>query len=135
MTPFTTKYLDEQQAKGKIRGYTSTTQEIRAVQKGKSKMGNVKVELDGYTFDSKKECRRYVELRMLQTIGEIKDLRLQVPYELNEGGSHSLKYVADFEYIRNGVKVTEDAKGYKTVTYKKKRKLMLSVHGITILET
>jgi hypothetical protein len=98
-------------------------------------MGNVKVEFDGHVFDSKRECSRYIQLRMLLVAGEITDLNLQVPYELNEGGTHSLKYVADFVYIRNGSEVIEDSKGYKTVVYKKKRKLMLKLYGIEILET
>lgn len=103
-------------------------------EKKRSKYNNVKVELDGHVFDSIKECNVYIQLRMLLRANEITDLRLQVPYELNEGGSHSLKYIADFEYIENGIKKTVDAKGFKTVSYKKKKRLMQKVHGISIIE-
>lgn len=41
-----------------------------------------KAEIDGITFDSKKEARRYAELKLLLRGGEIRDLRLQVEYEL-----------------------------------------------------
>jgi hypothetical protein len=102
--------------------------------KKKSKYNNVKVKFDGYTFDSAKEMRRYIELRMLQTIGEITDLLLQIPFELNEGGSYSLKYVADFTYWVNGRYIVEDVKGFRTAVYKKKKALMLKIHGIEIKE-
>jgi hypothetical protein len=92
------------------------------------------VKFDGYTFDSAKEMRRYIELRMLQTIGEITDLLLQVPFDLNEGGSHSLKYYADFTYYVKGRYIVEDVKGFRTAVYKKKKRLMYQIHGISILE-
>lgn len=100
----------------------------------RSKYNNKKVDFDGRTFDSKKELRRYVELRMLLTAGEISDLRLQVPYELNTGGTHSLKYLADFVYQMNGNEIVEDVKGYRNQVYLKKKRLMLQVHQITIKE-
>ena len=103
--------------------------------KGKSKYKNIRVELDGHKFDSKKEANRYIALQMLQTAGEISNLRLQVPYELNEGGSHSLKYVADFVYLKNGVEIVEDVKGFRTAVYLKKKKLMKKLHRIYIFES
>ena len=127
-----TKDLDRLQSEGKIRGYTET---FKAPAPSKNKMGNKIVEFDGIKFRSKKELARFIELRMLVTIGEVTELRLQVPYELNEGGTHSYKYLADFVYIRNGIEVVEDSKGYKTVLYKKKRKLMKKLFNIEILET
>jgi hypothetical protein len=99
-----------------------------------SKYNNVKVEFDGYVFDSIKERARYIELRALQAAGEITDLLLQIPFELNEGGKYSLKYVADFTYWINGQYIVEDVKGFRTAVYKKKKALMLKVHGIEIKE-
>jgi len=44
-------------------------------------------------------------------------------------------YVADFVYMnKDGQKVVEDTKGYKTKDYIIKRKLMLMFHGIRIRE-
>lgn len=104
---------------------------------GKSKFGNNKKEIDGILFDSEKEARRYGELKLLLKVGEIGLLELQVPYELNEGGTHSLKYIADFVYrdAKTGEKIVEDTKGFKTKIYLKKRRLMLKLHGIKIKET
>ena len=103
----------------------------------KSKYNAIKTEVDGKVFDSIKEANRYKELKLLLKSGAIGFLELQVPYELNEGGSHSLKYVADFVYIdaTTGKKIVEDCKGFKTDVYKKKKRLMKKVHGIVIKET
>ena len=102
----------------------------------KSKYGNSETEVDGIKFDSKKEAKRYRELLLMQKAGEIGLIRRQVEYELNPGGTHSLKYLADFEYyiLATGEKVTEDVKGYRTREYKKKKRLMKKVHGIVIKE-
>ena len=102
--------------------------------KKKSKYNNTKVFFDDHYFDSQKECNYYIYLRTRLLAGEITNLRLQVPYELNERGSHSLIYIADFVWIEKGKEVVCDVKGFKTSVYKKKRALMLSVHGIEIKE-
>lgn len=105
----------------------------------KLKYNNVKVEQDGFKFDSKKEHKRYCELKILLNAGLIKDLRLQVPYELippqNGGLRKELKtiYKADFVYYENGKEVIEDTKGVKTDLYIIKRKLM-KIMGNEIVE-
>lgn len=102
----------------------------------KSKYRAVRTEVDGHLFPSLKESRRYGQLKMLQLAGEISELRLQVPYELNPGGTFSYKYIADFVYkLKDGTIEVNDAKGYRTAVYRKKAKLMLNVHGIKIKET
>ena len=84
-------------------------------------------------FDSKKEAKRYKELRLLLKSGEIGFLARQVQYELNEGGSHSLIYIADFQYTtKEGELIVEDVKGVLTREFKKKRMLMKKIHGIDI---
>lgn len=102
----------------------------------RAKYKNKKVEYDGKMFDSKKEYQRYRELELLLKKGVIGMLECQVEYQLNEGGTHSLKYIADFRYIsaETGETIVEDVKGFLTKEYKKKRRLMKSVHGITIKE-
>lgn len=131
--PFTLKEIQHLQQRAKIRGYTVTPVKGGPVAK-KSKYSNKKIEFDGHTFDSKKELSCYLNLRIMERSGMITDLKLQVTFELNQGGTHSLKYIADFTYIENGELKVVDAKGYKTVTYKKKAKLMLQVHRIKIIE-
>lgn len=95
------------------------------------KYGNKKIIIDGIEFDSKKEGNRYIELKLLERAGEIKDLELQKVFELQPGFKKNgntyirITYVADFYYydIRNNNYVVEDTKGFKTEVYKIKKKL------------
>ena len=109
-----------------------------------NKYGNKKWELDGKTFDSQREARRYQELRYMMRAGMITDLQTQVPFELipsqRVGGKvveRPVKYVADFVYTtEDGVRVVEDVKSPATRTpqYVIKRKLMLHKYGIRVRE-
>lgn len=96
-----------------------------------------KTYVDGIAFDSRKEAKRYQELKLLERGGVISDLDCQVKFELipKQEGERPCYYVADFVYTENGKKVVEDVKGFRTDVYKLKRKLMLERHGIKILET
>lgn len=104
----------------------------------KLKYHNRKAEVDGLIFDSKKEARRYGELKLLQQRGEIRELRRQVSYDLEVNRVLVCRYVADFVYQEkvggDWREVTEDAKGVRTEAYKLKKKLMLAVHGVEIRE-
>lgn len=104
--------------------------------KKRAKYNNSKTVVDGIEFDSTKEANRYKELRLLLKAGEIGLFRMQVEYELNPGGTHSLKYVADFVYIitATGETVVEDVKGFRTREYKKKKRLMKKVYRTVIKE-
>ena len=99
----------------------------------RSKYGNVKHR--GY--DSRRESRRAEELAWMEKAGEIQDLREQVRFELipKQDGERAAHYVADFVYQKDGSQIVEDAKGHRTDMYRLKRKLMLWVHGIRIVET
>lgn len=103
----------------------------------KSKYNAKKTDVDGVEFDSKREAKRYKQLRMLLKAGEIAFLARQVQFELNVGGSFSMVYIADFQYtIRaTGAQVIEDCKGFRTAEYEKKKRLMKEIYGIEILET
>lgn len=92
----------------------------------------VRTEVDGIKFASKKEAARYVNLKLLERAKIIENLRLQVRFELNEGGTFKYGYIADFVYFEGGKQVVEDAKGFLTPEFKKKQKLMKKVHGIEI---
>lgn len=119
--------------KGKIRDYQIIG---KSQVKKKNKYSNEKTEVCGIFFDSKKEAKRYKELLILLKTGVIGLLECQISYELNEGGTYSLKYIADFRYVlcATGVVVVEDVKGFKTREFIKKKRLMKKVHGITINE-
>ena len=96
-----------------------------------NKYGNRKVTVDGYVFDSALEAKRYRQLVLLERAGEIKDLKLQVPFELQEAfrknGKYyrAITYKADFVYYNNRLKhtVVEDTKGMKTEVFKMKQKM------------
>ena len=117
------------------------------------KYRNRKIEVDGVVFDSKKESRRYQELKLLEKSGDIRNLQRQVKYILipaqrekdqygPRGGlkrgkllENECAYIADFVYRdKSGVLHVEDTKGYRTKDYIIKRKLMLFIHGIRIEE-
>lgn len=123
----------------------------------KSKYGSRKVTVDGVTYDSVKEYRRFKELSLLERAGTIQNLQRQVKYVLipsqreycddiytrgrNKGCfkpgkliERECSYIADFVYIQNGEIVVEDTKGFRTKDYIIKRKLMLWNYGIQIKE-
>lgn len=100
-----------------------------------SKYHNKKTEVDGILFDSKKEAKRYGELKLLQKAGVIKHLELQPRFTLQpffacDGNRYrKIEYVGDFAYIEGGRKVVEDVKGMFTDVYKIKKKLFLYQYG------
>ena len=108
---------------------------------GRQKFGNEK--RDG--FDSRKEARRYQELKLLERAGKITDLKCQVKFELipaqYEDGKcveRAVTYIADFVYTEGRQLVVEDVKSAITRKQKEyviKRKLMLWIHHIRIRET
>lgn len=123
----------------------------------RSKYGSRKQTVSGIIFDSRREARRFQDLRLLEQAGEISDLRLQVKYVLiptqrapsfevykrgpNKGRRKPGKvlekecaYIADFVYAKGDETVVEDAKGVRTKEYIIKRKLMLERYGIRIKE-
>lgn len=126
---------------------------VREVQKQqkKSKYGNRKVVRDGIKFDSEREAARFSELKVLRSMGKIRNLRLQTNFTLVEGYTtiegeriKPMVYRADFVYERatepdcNGtvywLREVEDVKGMRTKEYQLKKKLMREKYGITIRE-
>lgn len=105
-----------------------------------SKYGSKKITMEGETFDSLKEYRRFCELKLLERAGKITNLHRQVKYTLiptqyepdiigERGGRKKGKlierecaYIADFVYeVRTSTQYTDDdgnlvfADGFKTV--------------------
>jgi len=101
----------------------------------KSKYRAVRTELDGVTFASKKEARRYAVLKLMERARAISNLRLQPRYELRVHGELVATYVGDFAYLQGGKEVVEDCKGFKTPVYRLKAKLLKACYGIEVLET
>ncbi len=99
------------------------------------KYGNKPAVVDGITFDSAAEARRYGELLLLVAAGDITDLKLQPRFPLLVNGEKVCEYRADFQYLdADGQLVVEDVKGVRTEGYRLKAKLMRAVHRITVKE-
>lgn len=129
-------------------------------QKKENKYHAKKVKEDGEVYASKKEHRRHCELKLLERAGKISNLRTQVKYELipsqweeietgevyvrgpKKGQKKKKKkcveqgvsYIADFVYCEGGKEIVEDAKGMRPSDYIIKRKLMLYMLGIKVVE-
>lgn len=101
----------------------------------RNKYKAIKTVVDGITFDSKKEAKRYVELKLLVKSGVISELKLQPRFDLIINDCKCGFYKADFEYIENGKTVIEDVKGMKTPVYNLKKKLIKAIYNIDIFET
>ena len=113
-----------------------------------------KSSVQGEVFDSKKEARRFIELRQMECAGLISRLERQkkfvlIPAQREEstrgprGGfkqgkllEREVAYYADFVYYDEIAKeyVIEDTKGVRTPEYIIKRKLMLWLKGYRIKE-
>lgn len=98
-----------------------------------NKYHSTKVLYDNIKFDSKKECKRYQELKLMEQLGEIKDLELQYPIVLQKKFKdkfsnktiREIKYLADFKYVKDNIIILEDTKGMKTDVYNIKHKMLL----------
>lgn|ERR1700734_2196951 len=104
--------------------------------KKRSKYGAVKTECDGVTFDSKKEAKRYNELKLLLLAGEIEHLQRQPAFPITVNGVKVGTYKADFSYMEKGELVIEDVKSEptKTAVYRLKKKLVEAMYGVRITE-
>lgn len=126
----------------------------------RSKYGAVKETVDGITFHSRKEARRWGELKLLEKAGEIDRLLCQPSFDLtvidmSVGGKLKRaaarlgrgsqleatppikigRYLADFAYWTKDDKyVVEDVKGVRTPVYRLKKKMVEAQYGITIRE-
>lgn len=103
----------------------------------RNKYGNKKVREDGYTFDSKAEHRRYLELKLLVKAGEITRLKVHPRYCLQtaftdvEGKRwQAIFYEGDFEYIdtHTGQTCCDDTKGVVTQVFSIKAKLFRKLY-------
>lgn len=101
----------------------------------RGKYRNVKTEIAGVVFDSKKEAQRWIELQQMERAGLILDLERQPEYALVINGVHVCDYRGDFRYQRAARVTVEDCKGMKTPVYRLKKKLMKACYGIDVLET
>lgn len=97
-----------------------------------------KAQVDGYTFDSKKEAKRYEQLRLMERAGDIRDLKVHQAFPLDVNGNRVCTFKPDFVYRNRHGFVVEDVKGYKKGPayqhFRTKAKLFEAIYGIRVIE-
>lgn len=93
--------------------------------------------LDGVVFDSKREMKRYAELKLREKAGEISDLELQPQYKVFIHGRLLCTCTLDFAYTIKATqrRVIEDVKSSGTAKNpydRLRRKAVELQYGITI---
>lgn len=107
-----------------------------------SKYKAIRTTVDGIVFDSKREARRWQELKLLERSGKIRELGRQITYVLapsvriagEKRARPELRYKADFAYedCVTGAFVIEDSKGFSDTAFRIRQHLMKSVHNIDV---
>lgn len=104
----------------------------------RNKYGAKRTKVDGISFDSRSEAFRHEELKLLVRVGHIAELKPHPRFPLVVNGIVLGSYTADFQYrdLRTGLLVVEDVKSKPTRTrdFLMKKKLMLALHGIEVVE-
>ena len=95
------------------------------------KYNAVKTELDGIKFDSKKEARYYLDLKLRVKAGEVIFFLRQVPFDL----PGNVKYRVDFqEFHTDGTIHFVDVKGVRTTDFIMKKKQVEALYPVEIEE-
>lgn len=117
----------------------------KQLQANQSKYRNVKVEVDGIKFDSKKEAARYHELMLMLAAGQISDLKLHETFVLQRAFTttsgeriQAITYTPDFTYVKHtksettglnwNQAIAEDVKAsakFQDPVYKMKKKMFI----------
>lgn len=119
-----------------------------AVMRKPHKYGAVRTDVDGVTFASKREAKRYQELKLWEKAGGIRHLVLQPSFDLwafSVDPATAQKvgaYKGDFAYEecdhanghRDWKPIVEDVKGFKTPLYRWKKRHVEAQYGIQIRE-
>jgi hypothetical protein len=93
-----------------------------------NKYGAIKVKIDGYTFDSKAEARRYKDLKVLPG----KDIEVHPRFPIFIQGIKVCDVVLDFKYTMTSGTYYEDVKGHDTALSRLKRKMVEAAYGIKV---
>lgn len=117
-------------------------QQAKEQGRGTNKFGAQRETVDGITFDSKREARRWQQLLLLERAGKIADLRRQVPIMLEgrdgpvlTSKGRQMRLTLDFAYtdLATGLTVFEDAKGKPTRDYEVRRGVA-AAQGVEVVE-
>ena len=86
---------------------------------------------DGIKFSSQKEANYYCTLKLLKSNGTILVFLRQVPFHLPGG----VRFVVDFvEFWADGTVRFVDTKGFKTESYKAKKRMVESLYSPVEIE-
>jgi len=100
-----------------------------------NKYRNIKTEIDGIVFDSKKEAAKYCELKMRVKCEDLIKFERQVPFIIMVNNTKICTYYADFvTYSKAGIREVLDVKGVKTQIYRLKKKLIKALYNIDIID-
>ena len=114
--------------------------EYKKAVKKPNKFKAIKTVVDGIKFDSKREAKRWGELRLLEMDGQIAKLNRQVRFDLIVNGVKVGRLTVDFTYVENRKLVAEDSKGFRKQTdtnyqlFKLKAALVKAIYGIEVKE-
>lgn len=95
------------------------------------KYKNRKVTIDGVTYDSQGEYRRWCELQLLERAGSIRNLERQKRIPIVVNGVKICAVVLDFAYFEDQRRVVEDHKSSftsKLPVWRLKRKLLEALY-------
>lgn len=101
-----------------------------------SKYRAIPVVIDGLIFPSKKEGKRYSELKLLERAGQIMALTLHPKFDLIVNGKKVGIYTPDFQYVElqkpnysaQGKSVIEEIKGFAARDFALRRKLFCALY-------
>ena len=93
-----------------------------------SKYKAIRTTIDGITFDSKGEAKRWIDLKKQEKEGRIQNRKRQIAYPLHVKGDLVTSYVADFTYDEDGTEIVEDFKGHITSVFRLKKKLFEAIY-------
>ena len=137
------QYMEQQARRGTVPSTTAAKEPSRGTKYHNTPTERVTPSGAVLHFDSQKEARRYDHLILLERAGQIRDLRLQVDFTLQEAYTdtegrrvRAIRYKADFTYWERERQVVEDVKSKptKTKTYAMKRKMLKDRFGLDITE-
>jgi len=108
---------------------------LKASKNKSNKYGAKRAKVDGITFASKAEAKRYGDLMNLQRGKQISGLETHPKYSINIDGHHICVVELDFRYLDliTGKVVVEDVKGKDNALSKLKRKLVTACHSIEVV--
>lgn len=113
--------------------YTCPYCHYKFLRNPKTKLQSIECVVDGITFQSRLEGRRYAQLKQMEQAGEIRGLELQPKFLIQDAVKdpythkklQPIHYVGDFLYNAEGQKICEDTKGFFTPVARIKLKLVV----------